>query len=202
MSNNTSMDKTAQRGRNRERILRAALQIISRQGVDKVTHRAVAGLANVSPGTTTYHFVSREDMVREAFALYVSDFSQGLVSALTQKPIVERSDLIAFLVQMTSIDPEMSELSAIEQEMVLFSMRDEGTRMQVAAWSRSLETWLSDPLERLGAAKPLEAARMLVAICRGSEYEVMSRRQAISVDALKNRIDLVLTAILSSKTSV
>ena len=103
---------------------------------------------------------------------------------------------------MTSIDPEMSELSAIEQEMVLFSMRDEGTRMQVAAWSRSLETWLSDPLERLGAAKPLEAARMLVAICRGSEYEVMSRRQAIGVDAIKNRIDLVLTAILSSKTGV
>ena len=196
------MEKTAQRGRNRERILRAALQIISRQGVDKVTHRAVAGLANVSPGTTTYHIVSREDMVREAFALYVSDFRQGLVRALTQKPILERSDLIAFLVQMTSIDPEMSELSAIEQEMVLFSMRDEGTRMQVAAWSRSLETWLSDPLERLGAAKPLEAARMLVAICRGSEYEVMSRRQAIGVDAIKNRIDLVLTAILSSKTGV
>ncbi|MEM1390639.1 MAG: TetR family transcriptional regulator, partial [Pseudomonadota bacterium] len=79
MSELIQSDKIARRGRNRERILRAALQIISRQGVDKVTHRAVAGLASVSPGTTTYHFVSREEMVREAFTLYVADFSQSLV---------------------------------------------------------------------------------------------------------------------------
>lgn len=196
MSELIQSDKIARRGRNRERILRAALQIISRQGVDKVTHRAVAGLASVSPGTTTYHFVSREEMVREAFTLYVADFSQSLVSALTQKPIRQRSELIAFLVQMTNLDPDLSELSAIEQEMVLFSMRDEVTRMQVAAWSRSLESWLSDPLERLGAAKPLEAARLLVAVCRGSEYEVMSRRQAISAEALTARIEVVLKSVL------
>lgn len=196
MSDNTPLEKTAQRGRNRERILRAALQIISQQGVDKVTHRAVASLANVSPGTTTYHFVSREEMVREAFALYVSDFSKGLVEALTHRPISEREELIGFLVQMTNIDPNASELSAIEQEMVLFSTRDQGTKMQVAAWSRSLETWLSDPLESLGASKPLEAARLLVAVCRGSEYEVMSRQQALSPDALKVRIEMVLDALL------
>lgn len=196
MSDNASLEKTAQRGRNRERILRAALQIISRQGVDKVTHRAVASLANVSPGTTTYHFVSREEMVREAFALYVLDFSKGLVEALTHRPILERQDVIRFMVQMTNINPDASELSAIEQEMVLFSTRDQGTKMQVAAWSRSLETWLSDPLEKLGASKPLEAARLLVAVCRGSEYEVMSRQQALSVDALEARIELVLGALL------
>lgn len=196
MSDTVSFDKSAQRGRNRERILRAALRIISKKGVDKVTHRAVATLANVSPGTTTYHFVSREEMVREAFALYVDDYGKALVAALTAKPVTERADLVNFLVQMTNIDPDASELSAIEQEMVLFAGRDQGTRMQVAAWSRSLEVWLSDPLERLGARKPLEAARLLAAICRGSEFEVMSRRQAMSREALAARLELVLTSLL------
>ncbi|WOR16296.1 TetR family transcriptional regulator [Hyphomonas sp. FCG-A18] len=196
MSDGSTLRKTAPRGRNRERILRAALQIISKQGVDKVTHRAVAELAHVSPGTTTYHFVSREEMVREAFALYVGDFNSGLVAALTQKPISTKTDLIQFLVQMTNIDQSGADLSAIEQEMVLFAARDEGTKMQVASWSRALETWLSDPLEALGAQKPLEAARLLVAVCRGSEFEVMARQQPLSTASLQSRIETVLNALL------
>ena len=196
MSDKSSLRKTTPRGRNRERILRAALEIISQQGVDKVTHRAVAELASVSPGTTTYHFVSREEMVREAFALYVGDFNSGLVAALTQKPISTKTDLIQFLVQMTNIDQSGADLSAIEQEMVLFAARDQGTKMQVASWSRALETWLSDPLEALGAQKPLEAARLLVAVCRGSEFEVMARQQPLSTASLQSRIETVLNALL------
>ena len=79
MSGSEPARKPVPRGANRERILRAALEIISTKGVDKVTHRAVAAVAGVSPGTTTYHFATREDLVRDAFSLYIDDYQRSLV---------------------------------------------------------------------------------------------------------------------------
>ena len=198
MSETAQSGKTAGRGANRERILRAALDIISTKGVDKVTHRAVAALASVSPGTTTYHFSSREELVREAFSLYIDDYQKALVAALTQRPVLERDDFVRFLGGMTTLSPEDGGLEAIEYEMILFAGRDEPMRMLVAAWSRTLESWLSDPLERLGAERPLEAARMLVAMSRGSEFEVLSKRQAMTREQFSKRIQIVLSAVLGS----
>lgn len=188
--------KAAPRGTNRERILRAALKIISGKGIDKVTHRAVAALAHVSPGTTTYHFTTREDLVREAFTLYIDDYQKSLVAVLTRKPIATREDLVQFLTLMTTLTPDQAGLEAIEYEMLLFATRDEVLRMQVAAWSRALESWLSDPLERLGAARPLEAARMLMALSRGSEFEVLSRQQELGQAQFERRLTTIIDAVL------
>lgn len=196
MSESDAPRKAGPRGANRERILRAALDIISRKGVDKVTHRAVAGIAGVSPGTTTYHFATREDLVRDAFSLYIDDYQKSLVETLTTRPVQTREDFVRFLGGMTTLSPEQSGLEAIEYEMVLFAGRDETMRMRVAAWSRTLESWLSDPLERLGASRPLEAARMLVALSRGSEFEVLSRSQEIHRDQFSARLSALLDAIL------
>jgi len=197
MSKSTISVRQITRGANRERILRAALTIISRNGVDKVTHRAVAKAAGVSPGTTTYHFASREDMVRESFALYIADFEKALVETLTQKPLASQADIVKFLTAMTSLHPDEGTLASTEYEMVLFAGRDHDMRMRVSAWARTLESWLSDPLEQLGAKRPLESARLLVAICRGTEFDVLSRRKPMSVDAFSNRLKVFLDAILA-----
>lgn len=189
-------NKPAPRGANRERILRAALDIISSKGVDKVTHRAVASLASVSPGTTTYHFATREDLVRDAFALYIDDYQKSLVAVLTRKPIATREDLVQFLTSMTTLTPEQVGLEAIEYEMLLFATRDDSLRMQVAAWSRTLESWLSDPLESLGATRPLEAARMLMALSRGSEFEVLARQQQLGQAQFERRLATIVDAVL------
>lgn len=198
MSQSIDAPGKAARGENRVRILRAALDIIAESGVDKVTHRAVAGLADVSPGTTTYHFDSREALVREAFALYIADYETALVEALTGRPLKTRDDIIGFLAGTTTLAPEGASLASIEYEMLLFAGRDDEMKMRVAAWARTLESWLSDPLEQLGARRPLEAARTLVATCRGSEFEVMSRGQGLSRDQFFARIGGVLDSLLKS----
>lgn len=49
----------------------ATLDVIAEEGLDAVRHRRVADLAGVSPGSTTYHFASRDDLIDEAFAYYL-----------------------------------------------------------------------------------------------------------------------------------
>lgn len=53
----------------RDRIAQAALAVIGKKGVAGLTHRAVAALADVPLGSTTYHFASLDDIVAAAFTM-------------------------------------------------------------------------------------------------------------------------------------
>jgi TetR/AcrR family transcriptional regulator, regulator of biofilm formation and stress response len=50
----------------RTSIIEATIRLIGRDGVDGVTHRAVAAEAKVSLSSTTYHYASRDEIVTEA----------------------------------------------------------------------------------------------------------------------------------------
>lgn len=67
------MEQATARGRAREDILRAALRLIGERGLHAVTHRDVAAAAGVSPGSTTYHFASLEELLTAALELFVED---------------------------------------------------------------------------------------------------------------------------------
>jgi DNA-binding transcriptional regulator YbjK len=62
----------------RERILRATLELIGEQGIGGVTNRAVAGRAEVSLGSLTYHFAAQSDLLRESLLLFVSEEAERL----------------------------------------------------------------------------------------------------------------------------
>ncbi|WP_018333584.1 TetR/AcrR family transcriptional regulator [Actinomycetospora chiangmaiensis] len=57
----------------RERIARAAMSVISRSGVDGLTHRAVAAEAEVPLGSTTYHFATLDDLLAVALERAADD---------------------------------------------------------------------------------------------------------------------------------
>ena len=57
----------------RERILRATVELIGREGVSAVTNRRVAGAAGVALGSLTYHFPSQVDLLRESLLLFVGE---------------------------------------------------------------------------------------------------------------------------------
>jgi len=50
----------------RDAIIEATIRLIGRDGVDGVTHRAVAQEARVSLSSTTYHYASKDEIVSEA----------------------------------------------------------------------------------------------------------------------------------------
>src|SRR3954467_5079961 len=50
----------------RAELLDAAIHLIGSQGIDAVTHRAVAAAAGVSPASTSYYFRSKDELIDEA----------------------------------------------------------------------------------------------------------------------------------------
>jgi DNA-binding transcriptional regulator YbjK len=50
----------------RDRIARAGIEVVAARGVEGLTHRAVAEAAGVPLGSTTYHFSSKDDLLRAA----------------------------------------------------------------------------------------------------------------------------------------
>lgn len=61
----------------RNKIVDATVRLISREGVGAVTHRAVAREAGVSLSPTTYHFESKEMLLREAYGkLHASEMAR------------------------------------------------------------------------------------------------------------------------------
>lgn len=50
----------------RNRIARAAITVVAEQGIDALTHRAVAAAAGVPLGSTTYHFATLSELLSVA----------------------------------------------------------------------------------------------------------------------------------------
>ncbi|QGK70628.1 TetR family transcriptional regulator [Allosaccharopolyspora coralli] len=73
----TAAGRTAATGRRdparRERIARAAIDVVADRGIDKLTHRAVAAAAGVPLGSTTYHFATLDDLLAVALQYAAQD---------------------------------------------------------------------------------------------------------------------------------
>jgi AcrR family transcriptional regulator len=57
----------------RERILHTTLDLIGRDGIGALSNRRIAGAAEVSLGSLTYHFPSQASLLRESLMLYVGE---------------------------------------------------------------------------------------------------------------------------------
>lgn len=68
----------------RRSILDAATTVIVRDGVDGLTHRAVAEEAGVPLARVSYHFPTIEDLMVSATARYLEDFDERLASMATE----------------------------------------------------------------------------------------------------------------------
>src|SRR5690606_41294017 len=61
----------------RERIARAAIQVVAERGVGKLTQRAVAAAAGVPPGSTPYDFATLDDLLALALIQVAEDVLTG-----------------------------------------------------------------------------------------------------------------------------
>jgi DNA-binding transcriptional regulator YbjK len=105
---------TAGPGARRAAIVEATLRVIGERGADAVTHRAVAAAAGVPLASTTYYFASKDELVREAFALAI-ERSLALVEAHAagvDGPVVDRLVALAEAQLEAGRRPQLRDLAA------------------------------------------------------------------------------------------
>lgn len=168
--------------------------MIAAEGIDAVTHRRVAALAGVSPGSTTHHFTSREDLIRAAFRFYLESANRVLASMQTRvaeshaDPVVRVRELLCEVVDREFGDER---LVRAEYEMILYATTDS----ELGEFLRETESgWVAHMagiLEAAGRPEPFEMGRILVNLVRGYELERLIDRD-LGLERLRKRIDTVL----------
>ena len=136
------------RGATRERLLRAAIELIAEAGWGGVTTRSVAERAGVNQALVHYHYRSVPGLLREAaYAAMAATFEPAMSRlAEAQDPV---AGLRAVVTALLEIDPQAPE-SLVVAEATVQAVRDAELGSQV----RQMLTVFREVLaERLGAAR-------------------------------------------------
>jgi len=144
--------------RNRERILRATLELFQVYGIKKTTTNEVARKAGVSPATVYNHFGSKEDLVHAAVKYFLAgtaaDFRkifEGDLSFLgkMEQILSYKSDILGqyqgeFMQAIISEDPEIRHLVdsvyLTEIRQVILNFYEEGKKQGYVNPELSTET--------------------------------------------------------------
>jgi AcrR family transcriptional regulator len=132
--------------RNRERILRATLELFKVHGIRKTTTNDIARKARVSPATVYNHFGSKEDLVRAAVKYFltskVAEFSEILNAdrsfmSKMEQLLSYKSDMLGqyqgdFMQTIISEDPQIRQfvdsIYLAEMRQVIMDFYEEGKK--------------------------------------------------------------------------
>jgi TetR/AcrR family transcriptional regulator, regulator of biofilm formation and stress response len=183
------------RGHARDAILTAVVEIVAEFGIDAVTHRRVATRAGVSPGTTTHHFASRDDLLHSVLRFYL-DRGDRLLVRIAEQVREETDDPVervsAFLTRV--IDREFTDerLIRAEHELLLYASGHEDLAADVRAWDARWIASIAGDLEAAGQPRAVETARTILNVVRGYEIERLLNPD-LGIMEFRRRIDWLLT---------
>ena len=150
-------------------ILEATLRVIARSGADSATHRAVAQEAGVALASTTYHFASKRELVREALELAI-ERSIAAVERASRPPgpadAAELADRLVALVRALN-DDDQAPLAA-QYELVLEAARRDDLRPLAERWNRAYMAGIEAMTGRAGLPEPAQAAEILSNLIEGA----------------------------------
>jgi TetR/AcrR family transcriptional regulator, regulator of biofilm formation and stress response len=182
------------RGHARNAILGAVVRIVTEDGIDAVTHRRVAAEAGVSPGSTTHHFTSREDLLRSALRFYL-DRADRLLDRIADETRDATDDPLervrTFVTRVIHEEFDDERLVRAEYELLLYASGDAQLASHVRAWEGRWAATIAGDLEAAGRPAPLETARALINFMRGYEIERLLDPR-LSIVECRRRIDLLL----------
>ncbi|MFG2331082.1 TetR/AcrR family transcriptional regulator [Streptomyces sp. NPDC048604] len=161
----------------RERILKAACEVIADIGFENVSMRKVAEHAGVSKALLHYHFDTREKLFAEAmthsFAQTGTDLDGGDAD-------VPAGVLLARIVRtMLPTDEELRQDWKLWQELWVRAQRDDAARHLAVDLYDQLHAWVGGAVERgvaSGEFAPCDVAAistLILALCDGLGIRVM-----------------------------
>ncbi len=160
------MATSVERGQQvRERLRRAAVELIAEQGWRGVSTRSVAERAGVGAGLVHYHFASLEALLREAAVGVLREVAGGLDELLdgaADPPDAVRL-VLGSLAEVSGRDP----VSVVFVETYLAAARDPALRADVAAVLAGFRHRLAGWMAGHGVADPERTAAVLAATVDG-----------------------------------
>jgi TetR/AcrR family transcriptional regulator, regulator of biofilm formation and stress response len=155
----------------RERpLMEATLRIIGRNGLDGVTHRAVAAEAKMSVGALTHHFASRDILVDAALA-FAPSREVGRLRALALSLQGKAFDLEGWIHELVNWYAQelktQREIHIACYEAFLAAARNPRHRTVVVEW---FDTWRQSAelaLRAAGSSEPRRHAELFVSALIG-----------------------------------
>lgn len=199
----------------RRLILEASLNIIAKEGVRAIRHRAVAKEAQVPLAATTYYFKDIDELIIDTFTLYtekaleeVNQFSAEFkkpFSDLASKPM--NKDVIEPFIELITeqiilyiqnqIENSQTML-IIEQAFRYEAILNSRIKELVQIHQKALKAHLQDFFKLLNSPKPEEDATIMLALFNALEYQLLLNRGASESRALKSIINRHLTLLSQS----
>ncbi|MFI8103195.1 TetR/AcrR family transcriptional regulator [Streptomyces sp. NPDC086023] len=162
----------------RERILKAACEVIAEIGFENISMRKVAEHAGVSKALLHYHFDTREKLFAEAmthsFAQTGTDTEDGTAAGLPAAVLLAR-----ILRSMLPTDEELRQDWKLWQELWVRAQRDRAARHLAVDLYDQLHSWVTGAVERgiaSGEFKQCDVAALgtlVLALCDGLGIRVM-----------------------------
>ena len=186
--------RTSTGERKREQILDASVRVFGTGGASAVTHRAVAKVARVPLGSTTYYFTDRNDLLLQTMAHARACEAirlASIVDALDEVLTIDRS--VEVLTEMffdkTVADP-LYDLALFE--MFMEATRNVTVRDEAREWSRMIGSLVDRVLPPSDPGLLRESAIQIVAcLIDGLMLEAVSNGE-LTVADLSERLRVVV----------
>ncbi|GAB3246391.1 TetR/AcrR family transcriptional regulator [Nocardioides dilutus] len=178
---------------NRERSLRAAVELLGSGGIRALTHGRVDAAAGLPRGSTSNHFRTRAALLDGVLAWMLEQQLHELGTALDVDSVDELVDaLTALFAHMTGPDRSVTGARMV---LIVEAAHDPHLREVLATGRRTVIDTLGPTLERLGAPDPQLAGQAIAACLQG-----LFLRELGGIDELDPRpvIDLVVRAAVAS----
>jgi DNA-binding transcriptional regulator YbjK len=185
----------------RAAIIEATIRLIGRDGVDGVTHRAVANEARVSLSSTTYHYASKDEIVSEALRR-VAALEIERVARDAERLVEGHADVASIARALATWLAEQLEGPRLLQVRAGYHLQLEvGKRPELREinheWALAVYGLAERVLHAAGSPRPRIDARILVNAIDGLRLEAITTPDA----GLTARLGPLIERLLESMTA-
>jgi DNA-binding transcriptional regulator YbjK len=162
----------------RSELLEAAIHLIGAQGLDAVTHRAVAAEAGVPAASTSYYFRSKDELIDEA--LHTLATREIALLRVRREALGERAAdleetteaLSAWIEEQLTADGRVAMLA--QYQLQLEAARRPAAREILQAWKDGTDDLAETAMASLGARDVRTAGILLVCAIDGLRLRLMA----------------------------
>lgn len=180
--------------RRREALLEATIKVIGETGIDNVTHRRVAEVADVPLASTTYWFASKDELLQQAFE-YAADRDIALLESRLSQARALDDPLRAVSIVLLPPDDEDQAISRSRAiaayALWLEAARRPSLRRIANRWTNAYVSAVSELLARAGSTE-LNAAKLLIAAVDGLVLDQLAQHATSDLRPTLERLTFAL----------